>query len=131
MDILNNSDSSSAFETAKSKPILLVGGILVLIAIGFYFFNKNSPSVSFLPQTQSTPVNMSAINIDFTFLNSPEFEALESFPDYPDFRESTGTGTIPAGRVNPFLPPSGINLQTEGTAQTQTQSGTPGLPITQ
>jgi hypothetical protein len=80
----------------KIWPVLLL--IIILVAAFFVikYFTKNQeiePSTTIL----ATP------NIDYSFLTSPAFEALESFPDYPSFQEDEGTSITP-GRVNPFAP---------------------------
>ncbi len=80
----------------KIGPFILLVVIILGIFFVFKYFTKNTGTESF---TVTLPVP----NIDYSFLTSPDFEALEPFPDYPSFREDEGVTATP-GRTNPFTP---------------------------
>lgn len=80
----------------KIGPFILLIVMIVGIFFLFKFFTKNT-------ETESLAGTLPVPNIDYSFLTSPAFEALESFPDYPSFREDEGTAVTP-GRANPFAP---------------------------
>lgn len=123
MDILKNSENGSSLSLTKSRPIILIIILIGLLVFAFFFYSKNF-STSFVSNL-TTPINtnvtyQSPVSIDFEFLKSDAFNNLESFPDYPQFKGSDGLG-IKTGRVNPFIPPTGLVLQ--GAAPT-----TPATP---
>lgn len=111
MNILNETNQSK--ETQQTRPIFLIILLVLIIVFAVVWYRKNN-LFSFTPSfNTSEPMAVKPINIDFTFLTSPdsELQALEAFPDYPAFREATGTEVEP-GRINPFLPPSGVRTST-------------------
>ncbi|MDD5569285.1 MAG: hypothetical protein PHG23_02640 [Candidatus Pacebacteria bacterium] len=112
MDILNNPKQKLNFDIGNSKPILFVGLILILGAVGFLIYQKSGSSLELISPSAGE-IQTRPINIDYEFLKSAKFEALETFPSYPDFQPSTGEG-VPAGRANPFLPPAGLHYTTPG-----------------
>lgn len=107
MNILNESNPSK--ETQQTRPIFLIILLVLIIVFAVVWYRKNNLA-SFTPSfNTAASITAKPINIDFTFLTSPdsELQSLEVFPDYPAFREATGT-EVEAGRINPFLPPSGM-----------------------
>ncbi len=111
MDILKNNNPSSGTSLTRSRPIFLVGILVILLVCAFFFYFKKLPTS--LVSTLTIPTGttyQSPVAIDFEFLKSSEFESLESFPDYSQFRPSDGLG-IKTGRSNPFIPPTGMSIQ--------------------
>jgi hypothetical protein len=105
MDILQSKNNNN--ETKQTRPIFLIVLLVLLVAFAAYWYSKKNPSLlpsNLIKQPGLVSLNKS-IEIDFGFLRSPEFQALEQFPDYPAFRPATGNEVTP-GRVNPFIPPT-------------------------
>lgn len=78
------------FSAEKLVPIVLLLVIAVVIFFAFKFFTKEE-------EISETLVPLATPNIDYTFLISDEFNALEVFPVVID----PGTPVTP-GKVNPF-----------------------------
>jgi hypothetical protein len=98
--------------STTNQPIIIMVLILALSAAAFYYFNQQ------IKESINTMLNGSEISfeispepkIDFEFLKSEEFANLESFPDYPSFKENEKI-EIAIGRNNPFVPFSGYVVE--------------------
>ena len=84
------------FSIEKIIPFILLIIIAVIIFLIFRFLNTKEEAV-----INSTPIPTPQVNYDF--LASPEFNALEVFPQYSIF--VPGESVTP-GRSNPFAPVS-------------------------
>jgi hypothetical protein len=104
---------------SSRQPIFIVVLLILLSGAGFYYFNQqitNSMTSILSINTDSYSVAQDPV-IDFQFLNSDEFKNLESFPDYPSFKEDDDLNIAP-GKANPFSP-SGIRQQQPTKVQNQ------------
>jgi hypothetical protein len=78
----------------KLIPFILLIVIAIIIFIAFRLLTQKQ-EVTFNLTPLPVPV------IDYAFLTSPEFEALDVFPQYTIF---IPTETVTPGRSNPFSP---------------------------
>lgn len=102
------------------QPIFIVVLLIAVSGAAFYYFNQQ------LTSSITTMLNASDITfeippepkIDFDFLASEEFQNLDNFPDYPNFKEGEKI-EVKVGRSNPFLPYGGFVTKIEPTENLQ------------
>lgn len=85
----------------KMAPFVLV---IFLIALAYFGLTKiklgGGSSVTSTISNSTQTINQ--VQVDVEFLNSDAFKRLKFIPDSPVFNPATGT--IPAGREDPFAP---------------------------
>jgi hypothetical protein len=84
------------FNIEKLTPFILLIVIGIVIFFAFKLFNKEE-AVEYVLTPLATP------NINYEFLTSSEFDALDKFPQYTIFVPGE---SITPGRANPFSPVS-------------------------
>jgi len=97
----------TAIKTQKSllekiAPFVLVVFIIVLAYFGFTKIKLGGGSGATGTASNSSAQTASQAQVDVEFLNSDAFKNLKFIPDSPAFNPATGT--IPAGREDPFAP---------------------------
>lgn len=105
---------------SNSKLPIAIGIILVIAAVGYYFYSNSNPPVNPDSSLTSTPgsgtetgssvgsnvlsllAEIKGLNIDTTFFQTPVYESLTDF--------SVTIPSEPVGKSNPFLPLPGSVL---------------------